>query len=56
MTWTLRDYTEWMNERAAIYEFDGGLSREAAERKAYQDLERLKQSHRVACDAESSQD
>lgn len=38
-----KDYTEWYNERAAVYEFDGGLTREEAERRAWKELQELKE-------------
>lgn len=31
---------DWYEERAAIYEFDAGMSRREAERKALQDIEK----------------
>lgn len=31
---------DWYNERAAIYEFDAGMTRREAERKALQDIEK----------------
>ena len=39
--WTEQAILELWNERAAIREYDGGLSRTAAERAAYFDLKRL---------------
>lgn len=37
-----KDMTEWYNERAAIYEYDGGLTRMEAEQRAWKELEELK--------------
>ncbi len=33
---------EWLQERAAIMEYDGGLSREKAQEQAYRCLDKLK--------------
>lgn len=33
------DDREWLLERAAIYEYEAGMSREEADRRAMQDLE-----------------
>ena len=41
MQWTEQAILELWNERAAIREYEGGLSRTAAERAAYFDLKRL---------------
>jgi len=41
MEWTEEAILELWNERAAIREYEGGLSRIAAERAAYFDLKRL---------------
>lgn len=35
--WTHEDHLEWWGERAAILEFDAGLPRKEAERRAYWD-------------------
>lgn len=35
-----QDIIEFFDERAAIYEFDGGLSRSESEHRAYHDLRR----------------
>lgn len=37
-----RTDAEWLKERAAIYEYDAGMSREEADRRARQDLEERK--------------
>lgn len=42
-TWTEEDYAEYFNERAAVYQFDGGLNRKEADARAAKDVERLKQ-------------
>lgn len=34
MAYATKDYQEYYEERAAIYEFDGGLSRKEAEARA----------------------
>lgn len=39
---TDQDYTDFFEERAAIYEYLGGLSRDEAERRARQDVERVR--------------
>lgn len=45
MSWTSDDYKKYYEERAAIYEFDGGLSREEAERRAEIDRSKLVEKH-----------
>lgn len=42
-TWTDEDYREYFEERAAVYQFDGGLNRKEAEARAAKDVERLKE-------------
>ena len=40
------EWTELFNERAAIREYDGGMSRREAEEKAAQEVERLKRERK----------
>lgn len=39
------DDREWLLERAAIYEYEAGMSREEADRRAMQDMEGRKNEH-----------
>lgn len=42
--WTSEDWRLWLRERAAIMEFDGGLSRPEAEAAALAEQKRLKEN------------
>lgn len=39
---TDKDYAEWYGERAGVYEYDAGLNRTEAERRAWKEMEELK--------------
>jgi hypothetical protein len=35
LKWSEKDHLEWFEERAALLEFDGGMTRRRAEKTAY---------------------
>ena len=56
-SWSIEDWLEWISERAAILEFDGGFDRALADNRVIVLLEAVfrRRQHSVAPDANSGE-